>query len=338
MNGRPEVLTKEPLLAPELGPSQAAEEEARRLRRLALPACRRFVSTRLLSDPVDERTAAEALIWVSDQLPRAIRERLVARAARDSGPAALLGRWRGGGLLREDLSIHALRHLRQVSAELEGFNQHLPGSDEGKPRKNGRRTLARTRVLHLALRALRTVEPANQREWKDLIDRCARRVSEGLNSEFRARGKVPDIETSRETTPMLIAASSECWRDTAPAASSIRPLIESIARSCSIASGLRSLHRADCAALWIALENLRIEWTRGEHFEHRMMHRLGGPFLDDASAGPSETLGLSRRHVRLDLQTEIVVLRALSGPSRTGPRHFMASSTRTLGEMGWCPR
>lgn len=282
-------------------------------------------------DDLDESRATDdaiaALIWGATYLPRATRHDL-AESIRRSGlddAAGDLALWRAGALSREALHGAARELLDAARVELALDRRDDVHVIEG-PWRRGTPPLVRAHQLHVVLLAVRhaaldldEVEDQVLELWQEEL----RTELSARQREIRSGADEASGEDHFQETVHLLAATAELWRDTAPAARPLRLPLEKLTRLVWQAAVRRRIGRAERAALLIASGNQRLDDLPANLLENRL-------YVTDDEENPAHALtatwvggrrpNFAPRPEALNLATEALVIRALSGPARTGPR------------------
>lgn len=275
--------------------------------------------------------AAAILVWTFEQQPEAVRRSLldIVDPGADSPAGHWLAAWRAGGLSRRALRRAAGDILEAARVELLLERSSEVQVIEGPWREAGReqgglrgQRLGDVHRLHLLRLAIR---------HSDLeLDASGKQIAEMWLEELRAelRARLRELQAGSATTDEvfagtteLVAASSEMWRDTAPAGKPLRLPLERLTRVAWVVAQRRGLTRAERAALLIAAANQRLDDLWSGSFE--------GPLYTGYAQGecPNATWIGGRRPKSAsapDARSEALVLRALAGSARTGPRRLGA--------------
>lgn len=280
--------------------------------------------------------AAALLTWSAPHLSAPLRRVLadVVHSAGSDDGGTTLALWRGGALERYELR-HAAREFLDAARVQLAVETHEDARVIEGPWRRGLPPLERTYQLHLLYLAVRHAEL----ELDEIDEQVAELWQEELRTELSARQRETrsaalDPQTGREhfaESVHLVAAAAEMWRDTAPAARPVRLPLEKLTRLLWQAARQRKVHRTERAALLIAAGNQRLDDLPTQSME-------AGLYADDSGGGPRDravklltatwidgrrpdfTPEPAPESRPLDLATEALVMRALSGPARTGPR------------------
>ncbi|MDA8018444.1 MAG: hypothetical protein MPN21_13465 [Thermoanaerobaculia bacterium] len=306
------------------------------MRKVAVATTLDLVAEHLEGEPSRNLSALEAaspLIWVATQLPAStlhlLAEEIRSRELED--PTIALAAWRGGVLQRTELRQVARALLDAGRAEQirrDGDDRVVEG-----PWRRRSPILQRIHQLHVLLLAIRH----SDLELDETDERIVGLRLEELGSDLGALAR--EIRTGAiggsgseeqfSETAMLVASAGEMWRDTAPAAHAVRFPLEQLTRLTWHVARRREVARAERAMLLIAADNQRLDDLPMKEIESGLHTALSAG--EDESAGPGGR-GLSATWVGgrqpelepavpgLNLETEALVIRALSGPARTGPR------------------
>ena len=248
-----------------------------------------------------------------------------------------LALWRAGDLEREDLQRVARKNLDAARVVLSFENRDDHRVIEG-PWRRGTPPLDRTHQLHLLLLAVR--HASLELDEADL--QVAELWQEELRTELSARQREirSGADASKdgdhfEDSVHLVAAISEMWRDIAPAARPVRLPLEKLTRLLWQSARSRRVLRAERAALLIAAGNQRLDDLPAKLLEAGLyaLDPQGCLDPDDDSDGCDSAVrrlsatwiggkrpSFAPQVTALNLATEALVMRALSGPARTGPR------------------
>lgn len=315
--------------------ADAVERHA--MRRATVASILDAISDRVESAETSESSEAVPLLtWSSQLLNASVRstlaEELDAETADEAG--TVLALWRGGFMDRDELRSTAREFLDAARVRLAVEAHEDAGVIEG-PWRRGTPPLERTHQLHVLYLAVRHAELR--------LDEVDEQVAELWQEELRTELSARQRETRHEAldpvadeahfaeSVHLVAAAAEMWRDTAPAARPVRLPLEKLTRLLWRAARQRKIRRAERAALLIAAGNQRLDDLPSQQLE-------AGLYVDDGEGDrndraveiltatwvggrrPSLAQEPTPKPKQLDLATEALVMRALSGPSRTGPR------------------
>lgn len=296
------------------------------------------VAERVQSGEAEESDAIALLTWSAPHLSTNVRATLAETLASEGGDSegcdagTALALWRGGPMDRDELRRTAREFLEAARVQLAVEAYEDARVIEG-PWRRGTPPLERTHQLHVLYLAVRHAEL----RLDEVDEQVAELWQEELRSELSARQR----ETRREAldpatgdehfaeSVHLVAAAAEMWRDTAPAARPVRLPLEKLTRLLWQAARQRRLRRPERAALLIAAGNQRLDDLPSKPIE-------AGLYADDEanrtalnatwvggrrpSITPQTAPKAATSESEMHLATEALVLRALSGPARTGPR------------------
>lgn len=283
-------------------------------------------------DVPDTSAAVALLTWSAPHLSAPLRRVLadVVHSCGSDDGGTILALWRGGALERDELRQAAREFLDAARVQLAVETHEDARVIEG-PWRRGLPPLERTHQLHLLYLAVRHADL----ELDEVDEQVVELWREELRTELSARQRETrsaalNPQTGREhiaESVYLAAAAAEMWRDTAPSARPVRLPLEKLTRLLWQAARQRKVRREERAALLIAAGNQRLDDLPTKTMEaglyadddsDRAANLLSATWIDGRR--PDFTPQLAPEATQLDLATEALVMRALSGPARTGPR------------------